>query len=81
MTATDRAIGAISDQLPTDKCYTADEVSAMSKGAVSAYWLEQKAREGEIPAHKVGRSWRWTDEDVHALFEYCRRIPHQRSRR
>lgn len=53
----------------------------MSKGAVSAYWLERKARQQEIPARKVGRSWRWTDEDVRALFESCLCVPRQRSRR
>ena len=81
MTATVRANSATADQLPSAKCYTADEVSAMTQGAVSAYWLEQKAREEEIPARKVGRSWRWIDEDIAALFEYCRRVPHQRSKR
>lgn len=53
----------------------------MTQGAVSAYWLERKAREGVIPVHQFGRSRRWTDEDVVALFAYCRRIPRQRSKR
>lgn len=64
--------------------YTSDEVSLKTKRAVSPYWLERKARAGEIPARKVGRSWRWTDPDIEALAEYCKRSPHvpqQRSRR
>jgi hypothetical protein len=81
VTAIDRATSAIADQLPTIQLYTADEVSAMTKGAVSAYWLEKAARREDIPARKVGRAWRWTAEDVRALFEYCRRLPKQRSRR
>lgn len=81
MTATDRAEGAIPDQLPSDKCYTSEEVSAMTKGAVSPYWLEKKARKEEIKARKVGRSWRWIDEDVDDLFEKCLRVPRPRSGR
>jgi hypothetical protein len=81
VTATVRAKGATADLLPSVKCYTAEQVSAMTQGAVSAYWLEQKAREEEIPAHKLGRSWRWSDEDVVTLLEYCRRVPRQRSKR
>lgn len=81
MTATDRADSAIPDELPSNKCYTAEEVSAMTKDAVSAYWLEKNARAEAIPARKVGRSWRWTAEDVNALFESCLRVPRQRSRR
>lgn len=65
----------------SDVLYTAEEVSAMTKGAVSAYWLEEKARTEAIPARKVGRAWRWTKEDVDALFESCLRLPRQRSRR
>jgi hypothetical protein len=81
VTATDRADSAIPDQLPTAKCYTAEQVSAMTGNAVSAYWLESQARKEAIPARKVGRSWRWTDKDVDALFESCLRLPRQRSRR
>jgi len=55
--------------------YTAEQVSEMTGYAVSAYWLEQKAREEEITARKVGRSWRWTDADIEALAEYCKRCP------
>lgn len=131
VTATDRAHRAIPDQLPTAKCYTpaeasaitqdsvslfdprrrrrslrsmrrrarrnvvrsittapanatpvepvfytSEQVSAKTGGAVSAYWLEQKAREEEIPAKKFGRSWRWDDADIEALGRYCHREPH-----
>lgn len=61
--------------------YTAEEVSARTKGAVSKHWLEQKAREEAIPALKIGRAWRWSDEDVEALIKYCRRVPRQRKGR
>lgn len=68
----------------TEVFYTSEEVSLKTKNAVSAYWLERKAREEAIPARKVGRSWRWTDADIEALAEYCRRsprVPSQRSQR
>lgn len=63
------------------KLHTAKEVSEMTGNAVSAYWLEKAARKEEIPARKVGRSWRWADEDVAELFATCLRVPRPRSRR
>lgn len=74
-------MSAAVEQLSELELYTADEVSAMTKGAVSPYWLEKRARLEDIPARKVGRAWRWNDDDVRALFAYCRRTPKQRSRR
>jgi len=79
MTATGRAVRATANQLPSQQLYTADEVSAMTKGAVSAYWLEKKARLQEIPARKVGRCWRWADGDIEVLFESCLQLPRQRA--
>jgi len=81
VTATDRADAAIDDELPTHQLYTSAEVSAMTKDAVSPYWLEKQARLEAIPARKVGRSWRWTADDVEVLFQTCLRTPRQRPRR
>lgn len=65
--------------------YTSQQVSEKTNGAVSAYWLEQKAREEAIPAKKIGRSWRWDDDDVKALGQIFHRdpntVPQQRSKR
>lgn len=47
--------------------YTAPEVAEAL--GVSAYWLCEQARKGEIPAKKVAGAWRWTLAQVDALVE------------
>lgn len=47
--------------------YTAPEVAEAL--GVSAYWLCEQARNGQIPAKKVAGAWRWTRAQVNALAE------------
>jgi hypothetical protein len=37
----------------------------------SERFLIERARSGEFPAHKIGRSWRFTDEDIAAILAIC----------
>jgi Helix-turn-helix domain len=37
----------------------------------SERWLIERARAGEFPGHKIGRSWRFTDEDIAAILVIC----------
>jgi len=34
-------------------------------------WLANKVRAGKFPAHKVGRQWRFTDDDVAEIIRLC----------
>lgn len=45
--------------------YTAPEVAEAL--GVSAYWLCEQARSGQIPAKKIAGAWRWTRAEVDAL--------------
>ncbi|WP_055527735.1 helix-turn-helix domain-containing protein [Streptomyces graminilatus] len=47
--------------------FTAPEVAEAL--GVSAYWLCEQARSGQIPARKVAGAWRWTRAEVDALVE------------
>lgn len=63
------------------RMYTAEQVSELTQKAVAASWLEKQAAADAIPARKVGRSWRWTVEDINKLYDTFLRIPRQRSQR
>ena len=39
----------------------------------SERWLIERMRTGEFPGHKIGRSWRFTDEDIAAILVICRK--------
>jgi excisionase family DNA binding protein len=34
-------------------------------------WLVEQVRAGRFPARKVGRSWRFTEQDLADIFEAC----------
>lgn len=46
---------------------TADDV-AQRLGKTADYWL-RKARKGEIPHRKIGRSRMWTEKDIEVFLE------------
>lgn len=49
------------------RLYTARQVA--KELGVSAYWLCEKARKGEIDAQKLAGAWRWSSSQVDALIE------------
>lgn len=51
--------------MTTIKFYTAEEVSSIT--GMSRAWVWKQARLGMIPHHRLGGSYRWTDEDLAAL--------------
>jgi hypothetical protein len=57
------------DELPI-KTYSLCEVAAMvlpPDMKQPTRWLEERLRRGEISGYKIGRTWRMTLGDVHAL--------------
>ncbi len=50
-----------------DRLLTADDVATLL--GKSPKWVATAARDGRIPARKVGRQWRWTEADVAAFVE------------
>lgn len=48
----------VSEQLPSEAVLTADQAAQLLK--VSTKTVLRLARHGELPAHKVGRSWRFS---------------------
>ncbi len=50
-----------------DRLLTADDVATLL--GKSPKWVATAARDGRIPARKVGRQWRWTEADVAAYVE------------
>ena len=41
----------------------------------SERWLADKLRGGRFPAHKIGRRWMLSDDDVSAILEICSVTP------
>ncbi|MFP5328264.1 MAG: helix-turn-helix domain-containing protein [Acidimicrobiia bacterium] len=48
----------MSDQAPSEAVLTAEQAAQLLK--VSTKTVLRLARQGELPAHKVGRSWRFS---------------------
>jgi hypothetical protein len=34
-------------------------------------WLADELRKGRFPAHKIGRRWMFTDEDIATILQIC----------
>lgn len=49
------------------RSYRLEEVA--SNHPVSKRWLEKKIRAGQVTAHKLGRHWVMTDEDIDRMLE------------
>ena len=56
-----------SESLPDPKFLTIAEVASMMR--VSKMTVYRLVHDGTIPAHRVGRSFRLTEEDVNAYLE------------
>jgi excisionase family DNA binding protein len=41
----------------------------------SERWLADKLRAGEFPAHKIGRRWMLSDENITAILQICSVTP------
>lgn len=50
-----------------DRLLTAEDVASLL--GKSPKWVASAARNGTLPARKVGRQWRWTEGDVAAYVE------------
>ncbi len=50
-----------------DRLLTVADVAALL--GKSEQWVAAQARDGRIPARKVGREWRWTEADVAAYID------------
>jgi excisionase family DNA binding protein len=50
-----------------DPLLTAQQVADLL--GKSPQWVATAARNGDLPARKVGRQWRWTEADVAAFVE------------
>mgnify|MGYP001160749351 CR=1 FL=1 len=46
---------------------TAEEVAALLK--ISTYKVREYARQGKLPARKVGKAWRFKHEDINKWFD------------
>jgi excisionase family DNA binding protein len=51
------------------KTYSVDEVADGLD--CTPRWLTEQVRAGKFPARKVARHWRFTEEDVAAIFALC----------
>lgn len=49
-----------------DEILTTEEVAALLK--ISAYKVREYAREGKLPARKIGKAWRFKREDINKWF-------------
>ena len=47
--------------------YTVEQVA--EKFGVTQNYVRNLARDGELPARKIGRHWRFTDDDLAAFLE------------
>lgn len=50
-----------------DPLLTAQQVADLL--GKSPQWVATAARNGDLPARKVGRQWRWTEADIAAYVE------------
>jgi excisionase family DNA binding protein len=50
-----------------DRLLNAEDVAGLL--GKSPKWVANAARNGTLPARKVGRQWRWTEGDVAAYVE------------
>lgn len=66
---------------PEPLVYDAAKASERLGGFVSARWLQDHARAGDIPHSRVGGKRVWSDADLRQLLELCHVDPETRGRK
>ena len=51
--------------------HTAEQAARIIGGNCKASWLKQQAREGKIPALKIGGAWNFTSAHIAEIIAFC----------
>jgi len=52
-----------------------DLAGAAAEVGCTERWLANQLRAGKFPAHKIGRRWMFTDDDIVAILKICSVTP------
>jgi hypothetical protein len=48
---------------------------AAAEIGASERWLGDQLRAGKFPAHKIGRKWKFSEDDIRAILQICSVTP------